>query len=112
MAWGMGWLTGFAVILFSKGKKGVPLQIISVLSSISGIVIGKYFIFYHYLKDAVVKQYGREIASYITISRKEVIQDFIEGIGSMVSGFDILWIVLAVITAWKIPKGIDIKLAK
>jgi len=112
MAWGMGWLTGFAVVLFSKGKKGVLLQIISVISSILGILIGKYFIFFHYLKDAIAKQYGREIASTISIFTKEVIYDFIEGIGSMVSGFDILWIILAVITAWRIPKGVGVKLAR
>jgi hypothetical protein len=112
MAWGMGWLTGFAVVLFSKGKRGIPLQIISVTSSVLGIAIGKYFIFFHYLKDEVTKQYGKEVASSISIFMEEVIYDFIEGIGSMVSGFDILWIILAVITAWRIPKGLGIKLAK
>ena len=112
MAWGMGWLTGFAVLLFSRGKRGIPLQIISVISSVLGIAIGKYFIFFHYLKDAVAKQYGLEIASYISILKEEVIHDFMEGIGSMVSGFDILWIILAVITAWRIPKGLGIKLVR
>jgi hypothetical protein len=43
---------------------------------------------------------------------EEVIYDFIEDIGSMVSGFDILWIILAVITAWRIPKGLGIKLVR
>ena len=112
MAWGMGWLTGFAVLLFSRGKRGIPLQIISVISSVLGIAIGKYFIFFHYLKDEVTKQYGKEIASSISILMEEVIYDFIEGIGSMVGGFDILWIILAVITAWRIPKGLGIKLGR
>ena len=112
MAWGMGWLSGFAVLLFSRGKRGIPLQIISVISSVLGIAIGKYFIFFHYLKDEVTKQYGNEIASSISILMEEVIYDFIEGIGSMVSGFDILWVVLAVITAWRIPKGLGIKLSR
>jgi hypothetical protein len=79
MAWGMGWVTGFAVVLFSKGKRGFPLQIISVTSSVLGIAIGKYFIFFHYLKVEVTKQYGKEIASSISIFMEEVIYDFIEG---------------------------------
>jgi hypothetical protein len=112
MAWGMGWLTGFAVLLFSRGQRGIPLQIISVISSVLGIAIGKYFIFFHYLKDEVTKQYGNEIASSISIFTEEVINDFIEGVGSMVSGFDILWVILAVITAWRIPKGIGFKWAR
>ena len=112
MAWGMGWLTGFAVLLFSRGKRGIRLQIISVISSVLGIAIGKYFIFYYYLKEAATKQYGAVVASYLSIFREEVIQDFIEGIGSMVSGFDILWIILAVITAWRIPKGLGINLTR
>lgn len=110
MAWGMGWLTGFGVLLFSRGKKGIPLQIISVISSVLGIAMGKYFIFFHYIKNEVTKQYGKEIADSISIFMEEVIYDFIEGIGSMVSGFDVLWITLAVITAWRIPKGLGIKM--
>lgn len=39
MAWGIGLICGFAVVLFSKGKKGVPLQVIAVLTSVLGIVI-------------------------------------------------------------------------
>lgn len=110
MAWGMGWLTGFGVLLFSRGKRGFPLQIISVISSVLGIAIGKYFIFFHYIKNEATKQYGKEIADSISIFMEEVIYDFIEGIGSMVSGFDVLWITLAVITAWRIPKGLGIKM--
>jgi len=109
MAWGIGLICGFAVVLFSKGKKGVPLQVIAVLSSALGIVIGKYFTFFHYLKEAIAKEYGAEAASNISIFSEKVIQFFVENIGSMVSGFDILWVVLAVITAWRIPKGVGIK---
>jgi len=110
MAWGIGWLAGFSVVLFSKGRKGVPLQVIAVLSSVFGIVIGKYFTFFHYLKEEVTKKYGAEAASNLSIFSERVIQFFIDNIGSMLSGFDILWVILAVITAWRIPKGIGIKL--
>jgi hypothetical protein len=110
MAWGIGLLSGFAVLLFSKGRRGTPLQIIAVLSSVLGIAVGKYVTFFHFFKEAVLKKYGAEFASNVSIFSEEVIYIFIDGIGSMVSGFDILWVILAVITVWRIPKGIGIKL--
>jgi len=112
MAWGIGLLSGFAVVLFSKGKRGTPLQIIALLSSVLGIAIGKYVTFFHFFKEAVLKKYGAEVASNVSIFSEEVINIFIDGIGSMVSGFDILWVILAVITAWRIPKGLNIKFIK
>jgi hypothetical protein len=112
MAWGVGLLTGFGVVLFSSGKKGAPLQIIAALSSILGIIIGKYFTFFHYVKEAISKEYGARASSEISIFSERVIQFFVEEFGSMVSGYDILWVILAVITAWRIPKGIGIKLPR
>jgi len=109
MAWGIGLLAGYAVVLFSRGRKGVPLQVIAVLSSVLGIAIGKYVTFFHFLKEAIAKKYGPEVASEVSLFSERVIQVFIEGIGSMVSGFDILWVILAVITAWRIPKGLGVK---
>ena len=112
MAWGIGLLCGFAVVLFSKGRKGAPLQVIAVLSSILGIVIGKYFTFFHDLKNVLAEKYGAEAAASITTVSEKVIQFFAENIGSMVGGFDILWVILAVITAWKIPRGIGINISR
>jgi len=112
MAWGIGLLSGFAVVFFSKGRRGIPLQIIAVLSSVLGIAVSKYVTFFHFFKEAILKKYAVEIASNVSIFSEEVIYIFIDGIGSMVSGFDILWVILAVITAWRIPKGIGLKLEK
>jgi len=109
MAWGIGLLAGYAVVLFSRGRKGVSLQVIAVLSSVLGIAIGKYVTFFHFLKEAIMKKYGPEVASEVSLFSERVVQVFIEGIDSMVSGFDILWVILAVITAWRIPKGLGIK---
>lgn len=111
-AWGIGLLCGFAVVLFSKGRKGVPLQVIAVLSSILGIVIGKYVYFFHALRKMVAKSYGTEIAANISILSGRTIEFFIDSIGSMVGGFDIIWVLLAIVTAWRIPKGIGIQLKR
>ena len=109
MAWGLGLLSGFAVVLFSRGRKGVPLQVIAVISSIFGIAIGKYFTFYYYFKKAIEKEQGMDVASNLSVFSEKVIQIFLSSIGSMLSGFDILWVIFALITAWRIPKGIGFK---
>ena len=105
MAWGIGLLSGYAVVLFSRGGKGMPLQLIAVLSSVLGITIGKYAIFFHLAKKAVAKQHGEAVAANVSFLSERVLQVFVNNIGSMLSGFDILWVFLAVITAWRIPKA-------
>lgn len=106
MAWGIGLLCGLSVSFFTKGKKGNPLQIIAVLSSILGILIGKYFYFYHVLKEVVMEEYGVKILS---IFSNEVIEFFMENIFSMVDFFDIIWVVLAIVTAWKMLRISGVK---
>ena len=109
LAWGIGLLSGFAVMLASRGKKGLPLQVIAVLSSITGIVIGKYGTFFYWVRESVREDYGAEAAADLSAFSAYMIQVFLQEIGSMVSGFDALWVFLAVVTAWKIPQGIGIK---
>jgi hypothetical protein len=109
VAWGIGLATGFGVVLFSKGQRGVPLQVIAVLTSIFGIVIGKYLTFFHFLQKTVEGKFGAEAASNVDIFSEKVAQLFIQNVGSMLSPYDILWVILAVITAWRIPRGIGIK---
>lgn len=109
MAWGMGWLAGFAVVKLSGGKKGLPFQIIAVASSIAGILIGKFFSFEHALHEEVLKHYGGEVASSVTVFSGKVVSIFFENFGSMLNGYDALWVLLAVVTAWKMPQAIGIK---
>jgi hypothetical protein len=109
VAWGIGLAAGFGVVLFSKGQRGVPLQVIAVLTSIFGIVIGKYLTFFHFLQKTVEGKFGAEAASNVDIFSEKVAQLFIQNVGSMLSPYDILWVILAVITAWRIPRGIGIK---
>lgn len=110
MAWGIGGLAGFAVLLLAKGKRGIPLQTVAVVASVLGIFIGKYLTFFHYLKEAVSKSHGVEAAASLSIVSENVIQVFLDRIDLMLSGYDILWVILAVVTAWSIPKALRIKL--
>lgn len=103
-AWGIGLVAGFGVLLFARGRTGVALQIIAVISSFVGILIGKYFTFFHVLKEVIEEDYGPEAASTISIFSGKVIDFFFSKIVAMSSPYDILWIILAVGTAWSIPR--------
>ncbi len=103
-ALGLGLLTGAAVAVFSRGVKGVPLQVIAVCASLLGILIGKYFTFFHFLKQAIDSESPVNAAANINLFSMGLIQMFVKNISAMISGYDILWVLLAVVTAWSIPK--------
>ncbi len=109
MAWGVGVAAGYCVTLFSRGKRGLPLQIIAVTASLLGILIGKYLIFYHYLKEMVLEEHGAEAAANVPVLSLGVIQFFFENIVSLSHPMDLLWIFLAVATAWRMLKGSGIR---
>jgi hypothetical protein len=109
VAWGLGGLAGFAVAFFSGGKAGLPLQLIAVFSSLLGIVIGKYFTFFHFFKEAIAAEHGAEAVADMSLLSVDTLAYFVVNITLLFGGIDILWVGLAVITAWRIPKGIGIK---
>jgi hypothetical protein len=104
VAWAIGLVAGFGVLLFARGRKGPALQIIAVLSSVLGILIGKYFTFFHVMKETVTNDYGAEVASKISMFSGKLIALFGSYLVAMSSPFDFLWVILAVGTAWSIPK--------
>ncbi|UCD18441.1 MAG: hypothetical protein JSV44_05905 [Candidatus Zixiibacteriota bacterium] len=110
VAWGIGWLSGYAVVLFARGRKGLPLQVIAFVTTILGIAFGKYVIFYHHFRRTVQEEFGAEVAAELSIFSEESVRRFIDSIGSVITGYDLLWVVLAVATAWSIPRGLGIEL--
>lgn len=108
MATGIGLLTGFAVVFFSS-KKGLVLQIIAVVSALVGIWIGKYITFYAILKDYIAIEYGEAAAQQVSILSSELIDFFFESFLALASPYDILWVILAIVAAWRIPKGLGIR---
>lgn len=109
VALGIGALSGYGVLYLARGKKGFALQILAAISSIFGIITGKYIAFHHFFTEMVALEYGEEVASTISIFSIDTITLFTEELSYIVSGFDLLWILLAVATAWKIPQGLGIK---
>lgn len=110
MATGIGLLSGFAVLFFTE-KKGIPLQIIAVVSALAGILVGKYFTFYSIVKDMLIDEYGA-VAESVSIFDAEMFEIFFLSIGDIASFYDILWIILAVIAAWRIPRAIGAKVVQ
>ena len=110
VAWGLGGLTGYTVLWMSRGKRGAAYQGIAALSAVFGIVVGKYCTYVHFLKEAIREQSGEAAASTVSWFSQDVIDSFIDDFTIIFSGFDILWVALAVYTAWRIPKGLRLRL--
>jgi hypothetical protein len=102
MACGMGLLSGYGVVLFSQRRKGVLLQVVAVLSSVLGIAIAKYASFFYFLKETITQKHGPEVASKLSLASQRAVQFFLENASSMLSHWDIIWLILAVIAAWQI----------
>lgn len=110
VAWGVGLLCGMGVVMMSQSQRGMTLQVIAVVASVLGIVIGKYMSFFDSVKGIVAEERGAEAVETMSMFSMEMVQFFGENITAMASGFDLLWIGLAVYTAWSIPKASGLKI--
>ncbi|WP_234414341.1 hypothetical protein [Paenibacillus sp. CAA11] len=102
IAWLIGGLTGFAVFFTSNKRASAATQLIAVIASLIGIILGKYFIFSYFLMDG-----------FSGIADGEVIRFFIEAMQSnfsdMFGAMDIVFAVLAILTAWQLPRNMAAK---
>jgi hypothetical protein len=111
-AWGIGLLAGYGVVMFAKGQGGLRLQLVAALTAVLGIAIGKYLTFFYALKEYVADEYGLEATAELSVLSAGVMQFFADSLGALVTGFDALWMILAVGTAWGIAKAGAPKLAE
>ncbi|AZK48447.1 hypothetical protein [Paenibacillus lentus] len=94
VAWAIGGLAAFAVSFFAK--KITPVhQVLAVVASLLGILLGKYFI-YSYLLIG-------EAAGIMAMFHIEVIRMFPQFISALFGGMDIIFVLLAIVTAWQLP---------
>jgi hypothetical protein len=107
LAWGLGFVSGYAVLTFTGGARGTELQMIAAAGGVLGIVIGKYVAYVHFFQDFVRAQLGDEVAAQVSYFDTQVVRFFFDDFTSLLSGFDIVWAVLAVATAWRIPRAIQ-----
>ena len=102
-AWAIGVLAGFAVVSLARGKS-VQLQVIAVLSAGLGILIGKYVTYVHELQIAFNKFYPGSTQRFGYFA-SESFRIFRTHLGDVFTGYDLLWVGLAVISAWRIAQA-------
>ncbi len=99
VAWGIGFIAGTAVVLAARGAKGPRLQMIAVVSALLGILLGKYLSY-----AFVVQEEADSVGQSIGLLSGDMFSFFREDIDAVFSLFDLLWVGLAVFTAWRIPQ--------
>jgi hypothetical protein len=99
VAWAIGGLAGYAVALGAGGRRGLPLQVIAVGSALLGILLGKYGTFAYGVREGVKEAAGAQFVPAYWDS--DLIDLFFEELDTVFGLFDVLWIGLAVFTAWR-----------
>jgi hypothetical protein len=99
VAWGIGFIAGTAVVLATRGAKGPRLQAIAVVSALLGILLGKYLSY-----GFVIQEDAESVGASIGLFSAEMRSFFREDLGAVFGLFDLLWVGLAVFTAWRIPQ--------
>lgn len=100
VAWGIGFLAGIAVLTATGGRRGVPLQAIAIVCALVGIVIGKYLSYAWVLQQVADEQTGGLVE--VSVFSRDTVDFFREDLGEVFGWIDLLWVALAVITAWRV----------
>ena len=104
-AWVLGALSGSAVLLLCRGRGGRSLQIGAVAAALSGIALGQYIPFFYHYKEMVVETFGAMAGGEVSFLSLNVAAYFVKNIRSVLGDdANALWTILAVITAWWIPR--------
>ncbi len=98
VAWGIGFLTGIAVLTASRGSRGLPFQAIAIVCALLGIAVGKYLGFVWALQEAAE---DAGVAISIPIFSSDTINLFFDELGEVFGLFDLLWTGFAVYSAWR-----------
>lgn len=102
MAWLVGAAVGYAVLIFSKGETTSIHQIVALVFSFFGILVGRYVTFYAVLKEYIDSEIGPDTAASMSIFSFELFGEFLGNLGELMGAWDLVWIVFACITAWRL----------
>lgn len=100
VAWGIGALCGYGVLLATGMRRGRPMQIVSSFCSLLGILLGKYFAYYAVVRQLLIDEHGSRAAGSVSLLMPELMESFAEDIEYMFQGMDVLFIIMAIGTAW------------
>jgi hypothetical protein len=98
VAWGIGWLAGTAALAAGRGVRGTPVQVVALVAALLGILLGKYLSFGWALQES-----AREVGMSFGLFSSEMRTFFRESLGDVFGWMDLLFVGLAVSTAWRIP---------
>jgi hypothetical protein len=99
VAWGIGFVVGTVVVLATRGAKGPRLQVIAVVCALIGILLGKYLSY-----ALIVQEEAKSVGQSIGLFSGDMFSFFRDDVDAVFGLFDLLWIGLAVFTAWRIPQ--------
>ena len=95
VAWGIGFLCGFAVERAAGGRRSADLQAIAVVTALLGVLLGKYLGFAFAVQEA-----EQGLPNQTGLLSGEMFTLFRENLSEVFGLFDLLWTGLAVASAW------------
>jgi hypothetical protein len=103
----VGYLTGLGVKLGAGKQRGPMLQYLAAAISVVGLVAAKYMLF-AYVMVKIARENGVDVGYFDGIIR----DNFPQALGQMVGAFDVLFLVLALGAAYRVPKAHAVSIAK
>lgn len=99
VAWGIGFLVGIAVLAATRGARGPVFQVVAVVCALVGILVGKYLSFVWVLQEVAERE--TQGALEIPLFSMDTVELFRDELDTVFDWIDILWVGLAVYTAWR-----------
>jgi hypothetical protein len=99
VAWGIGFIVGTAVVYGARTLRGIPFQLVAVVFALLGIVLGKYLGFVWVGQDELEK-----VGIDLPLFSKDTVDLFWDARSDVWGWWDLLWVGLAVVTAFRIPQ--------
>jgi hypothetical protein len=99
IAWGIGFVVGTAVVYGARNLRGIPFQLTAVLFALVGIALGKYLGFVWVGQDEL-----EVVGIDLPVFSKDTFDLFWDARKDVWGWWDLLWVGLAVVTAFRIPQ--------
>jgi hypothetical protein len=99
LAWAIGFIVGTAAVFATRGGTGRQLQVVAVVLALTGILLGKY-LGYALILQEEAQTFGEEIGLFSST----MLEFFREDLDLVFGLFDLLWVGLAVASAWRITQ--------
>lgn len=103
VAVGVGWLVGQAVAKSVGPSRNQRLQLMASAWAVAGLVLARYAVFAH-----AVKQHLDGMGMPVGYFNPVILSEFQIALPELVTVFDILWVGLAISTAWRALAPADV----